>query len=134
MFNWSKILQNVIFFSIHNCNNNDKNIIVVDLPVIKPFNFEDNVKEGDIVSVMCLTIGGTQPIVFSWKKDDKELSSSQSIPQVNIENSPVVSVLILNGVTVNSDGNYTCTARNSYGSSTYSSALKVKGKLFSKEK
>lgn len=88
-------------------------------------------KEGDIVSVMCLTIGGTQPIVFSWKKYDKELSSSQNIPQINIENSPVVSVLILNGVTINSDGNYTCTARNSYGSSSYSSALKVKGKSLS---
>lgn len=86
-------------------------------------------KEGDIVSVTCLTIGGTQPIVFSWKKDDRELSPSQNIPQVNIENSPVVSVLILSGVTINSDGNYSCAARNSYGSSTYSSTLKVKGKL-----
>ena len=86
-------------------------------------------KDGDIVSVMCLTIGGAQPIVFSWRKDDKELLLSQNMPQINIENSPVVSVLILNGVTINSDGNYSCIARNNYGSSTYSSTLKVKGML-----
>lgn len=59
-----------------------------------------------------------------------ELSNSQTSPEINIENSPKVSVLILNGVDVSSDGNYSCTARNSYGSSTYSSSLKVKGMPF----
>lgn len=90
-------------------------------------------KEGDIVSVTCLTIGGAGPFVFSWRKDNMELSPSQNIPQINIQNSDVVSVLILNGVTINSDGNYSCTARNSYGSSTHSSTLKVKGKTFSQQ-
>ncbi|XP_054724331.1 leucine-rich repeats and immunoglobulin-like domains protein 3 [Uloborus diversus] len=98
--------------------------VAKDMPVIKVFNFEDNIKEGDIVSVMCLTIAGAQPITFAWEKNGEELQTSNNL--INIENSPVVSVLILNGVSTSSDGNYTCSAKNNFGSSHHTASLTVK--------
>ncbi|GFR22308.1 titin [Trichonephila clavata] len=100
--------------------------LLTEPPIIKKFQFEENVKEGDFVSVVCIVKSGTQPITFMWFKDGQEFRSSSK--DASIENSPVTSALILNSVTSESDGNYTCKAKNSYGSDQHSSALKVKGK------
>ncbi|GFV73983.1 titin, partial [Trichonephila clavipes] len=99
-------------------------VIIREPPIIKKFQFEENVKEGDFVSVVCIVKSGTQPITFMWFKDGQEFRSSSK--DASIENSPVTSALILNSVTSESDGNYTCKAKNSYGSDQHSSALKVK--------
>ncbi|KAG8178107.1 hypothetical protein JTE90_017454 [Oedothorax gibbosus] len=95
-----------------------------DIPVIERFNFKENVKEGDFVSVVCLVKSGQQPIVFTWHKNNEEVKVLSK--SINIENSPVISALILNKVSSESDGNYTCTAKNSLGSDQHSSILKVK--------
>ncbi|GBL76499.1 Titin [Araneus ventricosus] len=98
-------------------------------PVIKKFQFEENVKEGDFVSVVCLVKSGTQPITFMWYKNGEEFKTSNK--DGSIENSPITSALVLNSVTSQSDGNYTCTAKNKFGSDSHSTTLKVKGKLHS---
>lgn len=102
-----------------------KKKIPIDSPVIKKFNFEDNVKEGDFVSVVCIVKSGSHPITFVWFKNGEEFKTSKK--NASIENSPVTSVLILNSVTSESDGNYTCSAKNSFGSDRHSATLKVKG-------
>ncbi|KAG8172827.1 hypothetical protein JTE90_022929 [Oedothorax gibbosus] len=99
-------------------------IIVRDVPVIERFHFKENVKEGDFVSVVCLVKSGQQPIVFSWHKNNEEVKVLSK--SVSIENSPITSALVLNTVSSESDGNYTCTAKNSLGSDHHSAILKVK--------
>ncbi|GFS52408.1 titin [Trichonephila inaurata madagascariensis] len=99
-------------------------VTVREPPIIKKFQFEENVKEGDFVSVVCIVRSGTQPITFMWFKDGQEFRSSSK--DATIETSPLTSALLLNSVTSESDGNYTCKAKNSYGSDQHSSALKVK--------
>ncbi|CAL1281289.1 unnamed protein product [Larinioides sclopetarius] len=99
-------------------------IFVRDPPILKEFKFEDNVKEGDFVSVTCIVKSGAQPINFIWHKNSEELMASNK--DVSIENSPVTSVLILNSVSSVSDGNFSCTARNIFGTDRHSATLKVK--------
>ncbi|GFU28492.1 titin [Nephila pilipes] len=99
-------------------------VLLTEPPIIKKFQFEENVKEGDFVSVVCIVKSGTQPIAFMWFKNGEEFKSSTK--DASIENSPVTSALILNSVTSESDGNYTCKAKNNFGNDQHSTALKVK--------
>ncbi|GIY09037.1 titin [Caerostris extrusa] len=97
---------------------------VKESPVIEKFQFKENVKEGDFVSVLCIVNAGTQPITFTWYKNGEEFVAFSK--DVTIENSPISSVLALNSVTSKSNGNYTCTAKNNFGSDHHSTTLKVK--------
>ncbi|GFR22306.1 titin [Trichonephila clavata] len=99
-------------------------VIVRELPEIEKFHFKENVKEGDFVSVVCLVKTGSQPITFLWYKNGNELIISNK--KMSIENSPVISALILNSVTTENDGNYTCVAKNNFGSDRHSAVLKIK--------
>lgn len=76
--------------------------------------------------MVCLVKSGTQPINFSWYRNGEEFKVSSK--SISIENSPVTSALILSSVSSDSDGNYTCTAKNSFGKDDHSTSLKVKGK------
>ncbi|GIY09033.1 hemicentin-1 [Caerostris extrusa] len=80
--------------------------------------------EGKVVSVMCLAISDTKPLQFRWDKNGKVLENGKH--NVRIENSSEFSVLILDVVSSESEGNYTCTATNSVGSTTHSAHLNVK--------
>ncbi|GFU28493.1 titin [Nephila pilipes] len=95
-----------------------------EVPEIEKFQFKENVKEGDFVSVVCLVKTGSQPITFLWYKNGDEFIISNK--KMSIENSPVTSALILNSVTSENDGNYTCVAKNSLGSDRHSAVLKIK--------
>lgn len=83
--------------------------------------------EGKVVSVTCLAISEDKPIHFQWDKNGQILGSTKN--NITIENSDKFSVLILNNVSIENDGNYTCTAKNRYGSSKHSAYLNVKGKM-----
>ncbi|XP_055939789.1 cell adhesion molecule DSCAML1-like isoform X1 [Argiope bruennichi] len=93
------------------------------VPEIQKFAFQDNIVEGKVVSVMCLAISDIKPLKFRWSKNSKILESGQE--NVRIEDSSEFSVLILNSVTIESEGNYTCTATNSIGSAKHSAYLSV---------
>lgn len=95
------------------------------VPEIQKFSFQDNVLEGKVVSVMCLAVSEDKPIHFQWDKHGKILENTKNI---TIENSEKFSALIINNVSVENDGNYTCTAKNRYGSTKHSAYLNVKGK------
>ncbi|XP_055938210.1 cell adhesion molecule DSCAML1-like [Argiope bruennichi] len=93
-------------------------------PIIEKFQFKENIKEGDFVSVLCIVKTGTQPISFFWYKNGEEFQATNK--DVSIENSPISSILVMNAVTSKSNGNYTCTAKNNFGSDRHSTTLKVK--------
>lgn len=95
-------------------------------PIVKKFKFEENVKEGDFVSVSCVVKAGSQPITFIWHKNGEMISTEDK--GLSIENTQISSIFVLNYATSESDGNYSCTAKNKYGSDFHSTSLKVRGK------
>lgn len=78
----------------------------------------------------CLAISEDKPIYFQWDKNNRILESAKN--NVKIENGENFSLLILKNISIENDGNYTCTAKNRYGSSKHSAYLNVKGKIFFK--
>lgn len=99
---------------------------IAESPVVKKFKFEENVKEGDFVSVSCVAKSGSQPITFVWHKSGEKITAENK--GISIENTPISSLLVLNYATSESDGNYSCTAKNKFGSDFHSTTLNVKGK------
>ncbi|XP_035230462.1 Down syndrome cell adhesion molecule-like protein Dscam2 [Stegodyphus dumicola] len=95
-----------------------------DLPKIKNISFQDNVLEGEMTSVMCLAATKTKPITYEWRKDGQTLDERRD--NVRFSNTNELSVLILDPVTLEDSGNYTCIAKNSEGMDKYETSLKVK--------
>lgn len=103
-------------------------ICFIDLPKVKKFQFEENVQEGDTVSVICLAVSQSKPLSFRWYKNTEEID--ERLKNVRIENSGDYSVLILDDVKLESSGNYTCSAQNPSGIAKQAATLLVKGKKF----
>ncbi|GFU28491.1 titin [Nephila pilipes] len=98
--------------------------IATDIPEIQKFIFQDNIIQGKLVSATCLALSEVKPLQFHWTKDGTILKSDSQ--NVRIEDSNEYSILILNGVTLDNEGNYTCTATNIYGSSKHTAYLTVR--------
>ncbi|GFR22298.1 hemicentin-1, partial [Trichonephila clavata] len=92
-------------------------------PKIKQFSFQDNVLEGDVVSVACFAVTKMVPVTYTWLKNGKNIENVQNIRFSNTEE---VSSIILDPVTLNDSGNYTCAATNSAGRDTFTTSLQVK--------
>ncbi|GFT23978.1 titin, partial [Nephila pilipes] len=97
---------------------------VRDTPKVKQFRFDDNIREGDVASVMCLVTSGSKPINFQWKKNGNPISSSNN--NVRIDDGAIHSVLVFDSVKLSDDANYTCIAINSEGQDTFTAELNVK--------
>lgn len=107
-------------------------------PVIVPFNFgEEELNIDDSTSIVCSITKGDLPLKIWWtfKEDGIEtfpynLSSNDGI--VITQNNQKVSMLSIESVKARHRGNYTCSASNRAGISTYSSSLAINGyyKLF----
>lgn len=98
------------------------------MPKVKKIQFEDNVREGDTVSVICFAVSQIKPLSFRWDKNGEEIG--EKLQNVRIENSEDYSVLILNDVKLESSGNYTCSAQNPSGISKQTANLLIKGNFF----
>lgn len=99
--------------------------LITDLPKVKKIQFEDNVREGDTVSVICFAVSQNKPLSFRWDKNGEEID--EKLINGRIENSEDYSVLILNDVKLESNGNYTCSAQNPIGITKQTATLQVKG-------
>ncbi|GFS52415.1 titin [Trichonephila inaurata madagascariensis] len=98
-------------------------VIVYDAPKIQPFQFPPQIKRGDTASITCSLMRGSQPIKFTWIKDNKPIENRQT---VNIISNEDLSGLIIKSIDENSVGNYTCIASNSIGSDNFTVKLRVK--------
>ena len=98
-------------------------------PQISPFNFGDAPSDaGNLVVVQCAVIKGDSPIVISWDFNGESLNGDNLGIEVNVLNKRVSS-LTIESVTAKNAGNYTCNAKNSAGTFSYTSQLVVNGKL-----
>lgn len=81
-------------------------------------------KEGEKGSALCTVKSGDSPFDFEWKKDGNTLEVSSNIAIQSVLDS---SVLVIQSVTSESSGNYTCVAKNAFGSDRFTAALTVTG-------
>ncbi|GFR22302.1 basement membrane-specific heparan sulfate proteoglycan core protein [Trichonephila clavata] len=99
-------------------------ICLTDPPKIKPFRFDDNIREGDVASVMCLVTSGSKPVKFQWNQNGNPISISNK--NVRIEDGTIHSVLVFDSVKLTDDANYTCIAMNAEGQDSFTTELNVK--------
>lgn len=90
-----------------------------ELPKITPFSFIENTA-GKMVKVTCFS---TEKSVLSWEKDGTVLYNGQQ--NISIKEFDEMLILSISSLRPEHSGNYTCSARNRYGSSHFSAFLAV---------
>ncbi|GBL76510.1 Down syndrome cell adhesion molecule-like protein 1 [Araneus ventricosus] len=93
-----------------------------DAPVVAPFMFPPALKEGERGSATCTIRSGDRPVEFNWKKDGRDLTVSSSVDIQSFKDS---SFLVIESVTSESSGNYTCIVSNTYGRDQFTASLTV---------
>ncbi|XP_022649467.1 Down syndrome cell adhesion molecule-like protein 1 homolog isoform X7 [Varroa destructor] len=92
---------------------------LAELPKITPFSFIENTA-GKMVKVTCFS---TEKSVLSWEKDGTVLYNGQQ--NISIKEFDEMLILSISSLRPEHSGNYTCSARNRYGSSHFSAFLAV---------
>ncbi|RWS18358.1 Down syndrome cell adhesion molecule-like protein 1-like protein, partial [Leptotrombidium deliense] len=95
--------------------------VAVYAPKIFPLSTVPLIKEGSRFSSTCSTSEGTEPLLFRWHKDGKDISKSR----IRIETSSLISTLMIDSVSREDIGNYTCFVSNSAGEDSKSFSLSV---------
>ncbi|KAG8174360.1 hypothetical protein JTE90_011412, partial [Oedothorax gibbosus] len=112
------ILVRVILFIIALCYL-FQIILCGDAPVVAPFIFPPALKEGERGSAICTIKSGDRPFEFHWEKDGKDLTNVET---QSIRDS---SILIIESVSSESSGNYTCIVSNAFGKDRFTASLLV---------
>ncbi|XP_077485795.1 hemicentin-1-like [Amblyomma americanum] len=95
-------------------------------PKLQPLLFpRSRIRVGESASALCALVAGDADVKFRWFKESVQIDDS--VRSVKVKNDKRVSVLTVEPATVESAGNYTCTAENNYGSDANSATLVVEG-------
>ncbi|XP_055939792.1 cell adhesion molecule DSCAM-like isoform X4 [Argiope bruennichi] len=89
---------------------------------IEPFNFLRRFKVGERAQVTCFATVRTDDIKFQWFKDGQLVTESGNI---RLKSSNEFSIIIIDPVEINSEGNYTCKAADSKNAASHSTQLQV---------
>lgn len=80
---------------------------------------------GDSTSLTCTISKGDLPVQISWSHNNKTLTNDGNIAILKM--SKKISTLSIDSAQAEHVGEYTCTAQNSAGSTSYSAFLNVNG-------
>ncbi|KAJ8730753.1 hypothetical protein PYW08_002166 [Mythimna loreyi] len=95
-------------------------------PLIMPFNFgEVPFNPGDTAVVNCVASKGDLPLDISWTFSSETMDSSLQRDIMTMPLSPRASILTINSVSANHQGNYTCIVQNAAGRAEYAATLVV---------
>lgn len=94
-------------------------------PEILPFHFEKKLQQGTRAGVACIVSTGDPPITFTWQKDGRDIKGSEDISTSKMGD--YSNALLINNLTAQHSGVYTCTAANSWAKATHSASLDVTG-------
>ncbi|GFT08373.1 titin [Nephila pilipes] len=97
-------------------------------PRINPFHFSGELNEGLRTMVMCGIIDGDRPFEFKWFKDGDPLLLKRDHFSVESLNE-FTSILTIENLNADSNGNYTCRVSNAAGSDEKSDVLTMKGEM-----
>ena len=79
------------------------------------------------ITILCTVKKGTPPFKIEWLKDDIAIQSNEN---VKIKGDEEDSTLSIKSTRESDAGNYTCVARNAYGSHSFTTKLVVQGRPF----
>lgn len=98
-------------------------------PQIAPFVIsEEPANWGETVTATCTVIKGDHPVTIEWNLNGEPIK--YNYPDISIINtSKRVSVLTIEAVSASHSGEYTCTASNAAGGTSYTALLVVNGTL-----
>lgn len=93
-----------------------------------PFNFGDVPNNpGDTAVVNCVATKGDMPLEISWTFSSETIDSSLQRDITTTPLGPRASVLTINSVSANHQGNYTCIVQNAAGRAEHAATLVVNG-------
>ncbi len=101
-------------------------LLAQNIPKIVKTNLPQAQKEGSYFNVLCSVHEGSLPLFFEWSKNGQVISNKNDVAKISSFNERS-SALIIEKVNSSDDGNYTCNARNVYGSDDHVFTLIVKG-------
>ena len=97
-------------------------------PKIVPFSFgSDIVNEGELAQLLCSVKSGDEPMKITWSLKGDVISSEPTLTTTMIGTK--TSILQINDVGYRHSGTYTCHASNHAGSASYSTELRVNGRV-----
>ena len=97
-------------------------------PQLVPLTFgRDIVDAGDFAQLSCITMKGDEPLTISWTFHGLGISTDLGIITTPLGSRG--SILVINSVSHDHSGNYTCTAKNHAGTIADTAVLKVNGRL-----
>ncbi|CAH3959184.1 unnamed protein product [Pieris brassicae] len=95
-------------------------------PLIVPFTFGDIPSNpGDAVVVNCVATKGDMPLEISWTFSSETIDSNMHRDITTTPLGPRASVLTINSVSANHQGNYTCIVQNAAGRVEHAATLVV---------
>lgn len=98
-----------------------------DIPMLHPLLIPPDLGIGDSLDIQCSLKRGSFPITFEWKVNGKAPTTRIGI---QINTSQKRSNYIIDHISSEDVGNYTCSAMNSYGSDNAHATLDVEGNYF----
>lgn len=101
-------------------------LIVPVLPRISPFDFGDQpIYAGQAAQLACMVATGDTPIDIAWTHEDRPLSEFMGYNVGKL--GPRMSMMLIEPVTPDHAGRYTCIATNPSGKAIHEATLRVHG-------
>ena len=94
-------------------------------PTLNNFLATQNQLQGSRFVLTCSAIYGVSPIDFRWNKNGVDINSDESHYKIDTIN--LISILLINNITLHDTGNYTCFAKNAFGFDRQVTFLNVQG-------
>ena len=95
-----------------------------DIPKISKSASSESLKESSYFSATCSVNQGALPLFFTWHKDNQVIADT-NVKIISM--SERISTLIIEKVSANDSGNYTCNVRNTFGNDEHTISLIIKG-------
>lgn len=99
--------------------------LLIVLPYIVPFQFEENLFAGESVQITCYVSKGDTPLKISWMFHGEDLSTHMGMTTSRIGER--TSLLAIDSLMSAHSGNYTCKAENRAGTVDFTAPMIVSG-------
>lgn len=96
-------------------------------PKVSPFYAEDTLHVGDRASLTCSVTKGDLPLTISWSKDGRTMDTNQLVSMSVSQVDQYTSILLIESLTPEHNGNYSCVVRNLAAEVSHTHQLVVNG-------
>lgn len=94
-------------------------------PKLSPFYAEDTLHVGDRASLTCSVTKGDLPLTIAWRKDGRVVEPVQTLTVTQVDQ--FTSILLIESLSPDHNGNYTCMVRNMAAEVSHTQQLLVNG-------